>query len=218
MAEIVGGVWEPPVERALAGHRQRSGATCCPHDLWRADHDLHGAGHALSFTLGSILGLSGGGARRLDRSGPPVALVDLMMAIPSLIFGAGGAVGAAGHLTVLILVMGLLDARASSACPRGGVDITVMDYVEAAKLRGEGRAGSSSARSCPMRCRRWWPNGAALHLCGAVHLDAVLPWPWRAAAAGRLGRDGEGKQGRASSTASRRADAGAWPSPRWRFR
>ena len=44
------------------------------------------------------------------------------------------------NLTVLILVMGILDATRVFRLSRAvAVDITVMDYVEAARLRGEGK-------------------------------------------------------------------------------
>jgi peptide/nickel transport system permease protein len=45
------------------------------------------------------------------------------------------------NLTVLILVMGVLDATRVFRLARAvAMDIVVMDYVEAAKLRGEGQA------------------------------------------------------------------------------
>ena len=45
------------------------------------------------------------------------------------------------NLTVLILIMGLLDATRVFRLSRAvAMDIAVMDYVEAAKLRGEGQS------------------------------------------------------------------------------
>ncbi len=95
------------------------------------------ATHAVSFTLGSILGfiaaVKGGWVDQvLSR------LVDLMMSIPSLIFALVVLSVMPVTLPVLILVMGLLDATRVFRLSRAvAVDIMVMDYVEAAKLRGE---------------------------------------------------------------------------------
>jgi len=64
--------------------------------------------------------------------------VDLVMSIPSLIFALVVLSVMPVTVTVLILVMGLLDATRVFRLARAvAVDITVMDYVEAARLRGE---------------------------------------------------------------------------------
>jgi peptide/nickel transport system permease protein len=114
---------------------------------------------ALAFSLGSILGfaaavIGGWFDTILSR------FVDLLMSIPTLIFGLVVLSVLPSTIPVLILVMGFLDSTRVYRLSRAvAADINVMDFVEAAKLRGEGRmAGSSSARSCPMRCRRWSPN------------------------------------------------------------
>ncbi len=65
-------------------------------------------------------------------------LVDLMMAVPSLIVALVVLSVLPLNLTVLILVMGILDSTRVFRLSRAvAVDITVMDYVEAARLRGE---------------------------------------------------------------------------------
>jgi peptide/nickel transport system permease protein len=93
---------------------------------------------ALSFTLGSVLGFlaatAGGWVdQALSR------FVDLVMAIPSLILALVVLSRLSVTMTTLILVMGLLDATRVYRLARAvAVDITVMDYVEAARLRGEG--------------------------------------------------------------------------------
>ena len=61
------------------------------------------------------------------------------MSIPSLIFAL---VVLVGHrpppCSMLIMIMGLLDSTRVFRLARAvAVDITVMDYVEAARLRGE---------------------------------------------------------------------------------
>ncbi len=62
-----------------------------------------------------------------------------MMAIPSLIIALVVLSVLPLNLTVLILVMGVLDATRVFRLSRAvAMDITVMDYVEAARLRGEG--------------------------------------------------------------------------------
>lgn len=91
----------------------------------------------ISFTVGSVLGftaatLGGWADQVLSR------LVDLFMAIPSLILALVILSVLPGTLTVLILVIGLLDSTRVFRLSRAvAVDITVMDYVEAARLRGE---------------------------------------------------------------------------------
>jgi peptide/nickel transport system permease protein len=93
----------------------------------------------LSFSLGSILGffaaVVGGWADQvLSR------LVDLFMAIPSLILALVILSVMDVTIPVLIVVIGLLDSTRVYRLARAvAVDITVMDYVEAARLRGEGR-------------------------------------------------------------------------------
>ncbi len=65
-------------------------------------------------------------------------LVDLMMAVPSLIVALVVLSVLPLNLIVLILVMGVLDSTRVFRLSRAvAVDITVMDYVEAARLRGE---------------------------------------------------------------------------------
>ena len=65
-------------------------------------------------------------------------IVDLMMAIPSLIVALVILSVLPLNLTVLILVMGILDSTRVFRLARAvAMDIAVMDYVEAARLRGE---------------------------------------------------------------------------------
>ena len=93
---------------------------------------------ALSFSLGAILGFSAavfGGWFDTILS----RLVDLLMSIPTLIMGLVVLSVLPSNLLTLILVMGILDSTRVYRLSRAvAVDINVMDYVEAAKLRGEG--------------------------------------------------------------------------------
>jgi peptide/nickel transport system permease protein len=97
------------------------------------------AGTLLSFVTGSILGFTAAVAggwvdQALSR------FVDLMMSIPSLIFALVVLSVMPVSLPIIILVMGFLDATRVFRLSRAvALDITVMDYVEAARLRGEGR-------------------------------------------------------------------------------
>ncbi|MER8818254.1 ABC transporter permease [Mesorhizobium sp. M0991] len=93
---------------------------------------------ALSFSLGAILGFSaavfGGWFDTLLSR-----LVDLLMSIPTLIMALVVLSVLPSNLVTLILVMGILDSTRVYRLSRAvAVDINVMDYVEAAKLRGEG--------------------------------------------------------------------------------
>lgn len=65
---------------------------------------------------------------------------DLMMSIPTLIFALVVLAALPQNLIVLILVMAVLDSTRVYRLGRAvALDITVMEFVEAAKLRGEGR-------------------------------------------------------------------------------
>ncbi len=95
---------------------------------------------ALSFILGSVLGFTAavvGGwiDQTLSR------FVDLLMSIPTLIFALVVLSVLPSTLATLILVMGILDATRVYRLARAvAADINVMDFVEAARLRGEGRS------------------------------------------------------------------------------
>lgn len=140
MAEIVGDVWEP----ASADHwlgTDNIGRDLLSRMLFGGQTTIFIAVAAtiLSFTTGSILGLLaavvGGWVDQLmSRS------VDLLMSIPTLIFALVVLSVLPVSFLTLILVMGLLDTTRVYRLARAvAVDINVMDYVEVAKLRGEGR-------------------------------------------------------------------------------
>ena len=95
------------------------------------------ASSILAFSLGAFLGFfaatSGGWVDQILSR-----FVDLVMAVPSLIVALVILSVLPLNLTVLILVIGLLDSTRVFRLSRAvAVDITVMDYVEAARLRGE---------------------------------------------------------------------------------
>ncbi len=92
----------------------------------------------LSFLLGSFLGMmaavmGGWTDNILSR------IVDVLMSIPQLIFALLLLTIVGANVVNMILVIALLDSTRVYRLMRAvGMNIVVMDYVEAAKLRGEG--------------------------------------------------------------------------------
>ena len=140
MAEIVGGVWDPISAKHWLG-TDNIGRDLLSRMIYGGQTTIFIAamGTMLSFTLGSILGFTAAVAGGwLDQA--LSRFVDLMMAIPSLIFALVVLSVMPVTVPVLILVMGILDATRVFRLSRAvAVDITVMDFVEAARLRGERR-------------------------------------------------------------------------------
>jgi len=138
MAEVVGDVWEPPSDKFMLG-TDSIGRDLLSRMIYGGQTTIFIATAAtvLSFTLGSVLGffaaVSGGWVdQSLSR------FVDLIMSIPSLIFALVVLSVMPTTVPILILLMGLLDSTRVYRLARAvAVDITVMDYVEAARLRGE---------------------------------------------------------------------------------
>ncbi|MGB0506406.1 MAG: ABC transporter permease [Pikeienuella sp.] len=141
MAEVVGDVWEPSSAKYWLG-TDNIGRDLLSRMIYGGQTTIFVAAAAtvLSFVTGASLGflaavLGGWADQVLSR------FVDLIMAIPSLIFALVVLAMVPVTLPILILVMGLLDATRVFRVARSvAVDINVMDYVEAAKLRGEGNA------------------------------------------------------------------------------
>ncbi|SMR83481.1 peptide/nickel transport system permease protein [Aliiroseovarius halocynthiae] len=140
MTEIVGDVWEPSSAEHWLG-TDNIGRDLLSRMIYggRTTIFIATAATILSFTLGSILGFTaavvGGWVDQLMSR-----FVDLIMSIPTLIFALVVLSVMPVTLFMLILVMGLLDSTRVYRLARAvAVDINVMDFVEAAKLRGEGR-------------------------------------------------------------------------------
>lgn len=139
MAEVVGGVWDPVSSDHWFG-TDAIGRDLLTRMIYGVRTTIYVATAAtiLSFTTGSILGftaavLGGWPDQVLSR------LVDLAMSIPSLILALVILSVTPVTIPVLILVIGLLDATRVFRLSRAvAADIVVMDYVEAARLRGEG--------------------------------------------------------------------------------
>jgi peptide/nickel transport system permease protein len=115
---------------------------------------------ALSFAIGIITGFAAavaGGWVDLALS----RLVDLMLSMPTLIFAFVVLSVLGTAMPVLIVTIALLDApkvfRLARAVAMGFVNL---EFVEAARLRGEGWWWIIRAKSCPTRWRRSPPNSA----------------------------------------------------------
>ncbi|RST86950.1 ABC transporter permease [Aquibium carbonis] len=140
LSQIVGDVWEPMSAEHWLG-TDNLGRDLLSRMLYGAQTTMLIAGlaTALSFSLGAILGFTAaviGGWFDMILS----RLVDLLMSIPTLIFGLVVLSVLPSTVLTLILVMGILDSTRVYRLSRAvAVDINVMDFVEAAKLRGEGR-------------------------------------------------------------------------------
>ncbi len=140
LSDVVGDVWEPMSREHLLG-TDNLGRDLLSRMIYGARTTLTIAALAtiVSFTLGAFLGMAaaviGGWADQLLSRG-----VDLLMSIPTLIFALVVLSVMPANILTLILVMGILDATRVFRLSRAvAVDVNVMDFVEAAKLRGEGR-------------------------------------------------------------------------------
>jgi peptide/nickel transport system permease protein len=139
--EVVGNLWQAPSAAHWFG-TDNIGRDLLTRMIYGARTTLTIAAlsTAISFIMGSVLGFSAaviGGwyDQVLSR------FVDLLMSIPTLIFALVVLSVLPASTLTLVLVMGILDSTRVYRLSRAvAVDINVMDFVEAAKLRGEGRA------------------------------------------------------------------------------
>jgi len=138
--QVLGGVWEPASSQFLLG-TDNLGRDLLSRLIYGGRTTIFIAfmATALAFILGSVLGFTaavfGGWVDQVMSR-----LVDLLMSIPTLIFALVILSVLPSTIPILILVMGILDSTRVYRLSRAvAVDINVMDFVEAAKLRGEGR-------------------------------------------------------------------------------
>ena len=139
-SEIVAGVWEPMGETYLLG-TDNLGRDLLSRVIFGARTTLSVALAAtlISFSLGVILSFTAAVSRGL------IDLVfsrfnDLMMSIPTLIFALVVLAVLPQNLFILIMVMAVLDSTRVYRLGRAvALDVAVMEFVEAAKLRGEGK-------------------------------------------------------------------------------
>jgi peptide/nickel transport system permease protein len=139
LGEIVGDVWLPMSAKYPFG-TDNLGRDLLSRMIFGAQTTIFIAvlATALSFSLGAILGfaaaVSGGWFDMLVSR-----VVDMLMAIPTLIFGLVVLSVLPSNIFTLIMVMGVLDSTRVFRLSRAvAVDLNVMDFVEAARLRGEG--------------------------------------------------------------------------------
>lgn len=139
IGEVVGDVWEPASDKFWLG-TDNIGRDLLTRMIYggRTTISIAAAATMLSFTLGTLLALSavvvGGWVDMLLSR-----FIDLIMSIPTLIFALVVLSVVPTTIVTLIVVMGLLDTTRVYRLARAvAADINVMDYVEAARLRGEG--------------------------------------------------------------------------------
>jgi peptide/nickel transport system permease protein len=136
--EIIGAVWEPMSWQHPLG-TDNLGRDLLSRLIFGAQTTLFVAlgASVLSFTIGIVLSfiaaVTGGwidqGLSRVN---------DLMMSIPTLIFALVVLAALPQEIWILILVMAVLDSTRVFRLGRAvALDIAVMDFVEAARLRGE---------------------------------------------------------------------------------
>lgn len=138
VAEVVGDVWEPSSAKHWLG-TDNIGRDLLSRMIFGGQTTIFIAASAtlLSFATGSILGfaaaVTGGWVDQvLSR------FIDLVISLPTLIFALVVLSVMPVTVFVLIVLMGLLDSTRVFRLARAvAVDINVMDYVEAARLRGE---------------------------------------------------------------------------------
>jgi peptide/nickel transport system permease protein len=138
--EVVGQTWEPASSKMLIG-ADSLGRDLLTRLMYGTRYTIELAGLAtiLSFTLGVVLGFTAAVVRGwpdqiMSRS------VDLLMSIPTLIFALVVLAVLPQNMVVLILVMAILDSTRVYRLGRAvALDVAVMEFVEAATLRGEGK-------------------------------------------------------------------------------
>ena len=138
-SQIVGSVWEPIGGNYLLG-TDNLGRDLFSRLIFGARTTIFVALAAtvLSFSLGMLLSFTAavtGGL--IDQAFS--RFNDLMMAIPTLIFALVVLAVLPQQLWILILVMAILDSTRVYRIGRAvALDVAVMEFVEAARLRGEG--------------------------------------------------------------------------------
>ena len=137
--EVVGDVWLPSSKDHLLG-TDHIGRDMFTRLIYGARNTIAIAfiTTALSFFLGALFGILAaalGGWTDLGLS----RLVDILMAIPMLIFALIVLSVVGTSIFAMIMVIAVLDSTRVFRLSRAvAMDITVMEFVEAARLRGEG--------------------------------------------------------------------------------
>lgn len=137
--EIVSSVWEPMGGTYLLG-TDNLGRDLLSRMIYgtRTTLTVALAATVISFSLGIFLSFTAAVSRGIiDQT--LSRFNDLMMSIPTLIFALVVLAVLPQNLFVLIMVMAVLDSTRVYRLGRAvALDVAVMEFVEAAKLRGEG--------------------------------------------------------------------------------
>ena len=137
--DVVGQIWEPISSQYLLG-TDNLGRDLLSRMIYGARTTLFVALSAsvLSFSIGIFLSFTAA----VSRGFVDLALSrfnDLMMSVPTLIFALVVLAVLPQNIWVLITVMAILDSTRVFRLGRAvALDVAVMDFVEAAQLRGEG--------------------------------------------------------------------------------
>ena len=153
---------------------------------------IYGARNTLAIALATTLlafaiGVALGTAAALARGWMDQVMsraVDVLMAIPQLVFALVLLTIFGTSIPNLVLIMAVLDSTRVYRLARAvAMNVVVLDFVEAAELRGESQAaGFSLARFCRTSCRRWSPSSA----CASASSSCPLrPCPSSALASSR---------------------------------
>ncbi|PZM10926.1 ABC transporter permease [Rhizobium tubonense] len=137
--QVVGDVWAPADNQYFFG-LDNLGRDILSRLIYGARTTLFVALGAtlISFSLGIILSFTAAVSRGMIDA-VLSRFNDLMMSIPTLIFALVVLAVLPQNLIVLILVMAVLDSTRVYRLGRAvALDVAVMEFVEAAKLRGEG--------------------------------------------------------------------------------
>ncbi|MBP1852393.1 ABC transporter permease [Rhizobium halophytocola] len=138
--EVVGEVWRMPDSEFIFG-LDNLGRDILSRMIFGARTTLAVALAAsiLSFSIGILLSFTAAVSRGFIDLGLS-RINDLMMSIPTLIFALVVLAVLPQNLFVLITVMAVLDSTRVYRLGRAvALDVAVMEFVEAAKLRGEGK-------------------------------------------------------------------------------
>ena len=138
--QVVGDVWAPADANYVFG-LDNLGRDILSRLIYGARTTLLVASAAtiISFSLGVILSFTAAVSRGLIDT-VFSRFNDLMMSIPTLIFALVVLAVLPQNIIVLILVMAILDSTRVYRLGRAvALDVAVMEFVEAAKLRGEGK-------------------------------------------------------------------------------
>jgi peptide/nickel transport system permease protein len=139
--DIIAGVWEPANHANLLG-TDNLGRDLLSRLIYGARTTLFVAlaASVLSFSLGIVLSFTAAVSQGLIDQALS-RFNDLMMSIPTLIFALVVLAVLPQSIWILIAVMAILDSTRVYRLGRAvALDVAVMDFVEAARLRGEGRA------------------------------------------------------------------------------